>query len=92
MVHVLRLLCAVLSNLIVYNSLRLQGLEPIRLLCTWNFSGKNTGAGCHFLLQKLFQTQGLNLHLLHLLHWQVDSLPMHHLGSMLHLYKCLIIS
>ena len=32
-----------------------------------NFSGKNTGAGCHALLQGIFQTQGLNLCLLHLL-------------------------
>ena len=36
--------------------------------------------GCHFLLQGIFQTQGSNLHLLHLLHWQADSLPLHHLG------------
>ena len=27
--------------------------------------GKNTGAGCHFLLQGIFPTQGSNLHLLH---------------------------
>ena len=33
------------------------------------------------LLQGIFLTQGLNPHLLHLLHWQVDSLPPHHLGS-----------
>jgi len=33
-----------------------------------NFPGKNTGAGCHFLLQEIFPTQGLNLHLLNLLH------------------------
>ena len=38
--------------------------------CPWDFSGKNTGVGCHFLLQGIFQTQGLNTHLLHLLHWQ----------------------
>ena len=31
----------------------------------WNFSGKNTGVGCHFLLQEIFPTQGLNLCLLH---------------------------
>ena len=37
--------------------------------------GKNTGVGCHALLQKIFPTQGLNLHLLHLLHWQVGSSP-----------------
>ena len=27
------------------------GLEPSRLLCQWNFPGRNTGVGCHFLLQ-----------------------------------------
>ena len=31
-------------------------------------SGKNTGVGCHALLQGLFPAQGLNLHFLHLLH------------------------
>ena len=29
----------------------------------------------------IFPTQGLNLRLLHLLHWQADSLPMSHLGK-----------
>ena len=38
----------------------------------------NTGVGCHFLLQGIFPTQGLNPHLLHL---QVDSLPLSHLRS-----------
>ena len=37
-----------------------------------HFPGKNTGVGCHFLLQGIFPTQGLNLHLLH---WLADSLP-----------------
>ena len=32
------------------------------------FPGKNTRVGCHFLLQGIFPTQGLNPHLLHLLH------------------------
>ena len=32
------------------------------------FSNKNTGVGCHFLLQGIFLTQGSNPHLLHLLH------------------------
>ena len=40
--------------------------------------GKNTGVGCHLLLQGIFPTQGLNPHLLH---WQVDSLPLSHQGS-----------
>ena len=31
----------------------------------WDFSGKNNGVSCHFLLQGIFPTQGLNLHLLH---------------------------
>ena len=35
---------------------------------------------CSFLLQVIFLTQGSNLHLLHLLQWQVDALPRHHLG------------
>ena len=48
------------------------------LLCPWNFSGKNTGVGCHFLLQGIFLTHGLNLRLLH---WQADSLPLSHQGS-----------
>ena len=38
--------------------------------------GKNTGVGCHLLLQGTFQTQGLNLHLLCLLHCQAGSLPL----------------
>ena len=29
------------------------GLQPARLLCPWDFPGKNTGVGCHFLLQGL---------------------------------------
>ena len=35
--------------------------------------------GCHFLLQGIFPTQGLNPSILHLLHWQMDSLPLYHL-------------
>ena len=38
------------------------------------------GVSCHFLLQGIFPTQGPNPHLLCLLHWQVGSLPLHHLG------------
>ena len=53
---------------VVSNSLLLHGLETARLLCLWNFLGKNTGAGCHFLLLGIFRTQRPNLHLLCLLH------------------------
>ena len=40
--------------------------------CLWDSPGKNTGVGCHFLLQVIFLTQGSNSSLLH---WQVDSEP-----------------
>ena len=57
-------LCAVFSCSVMSNSLRPRGLQPTRLLCPWNFPGKNTGACCHFLLQKIFPTQVLKPHLL----------------------------
>ena len=46
--------------------------------CPWDFLGKNTGVGCHFLFQGIFPTQGSNLSLLR---WQADSLPLSHQGS-----------
>ena len=36
----------------------------------------NTEVACRLLLQEIFPTVGSNLHLLYLLHWQVDSLPL----------------
>ena len=41
----------------------------------------NTGVGCHFLFREIFQTQGSNLSLLHLLHRQADSLLLVSLGK-----------
>ena len=32
------------------------GLEPARLLCPWDFQGKDAGVGCHFLLPGIFRT------------------------------------
>ena len=43
-----------------------------------HFLGKNTGVGCHFLLQGIFSTQGSNPCLLQ---WQADSSPLSHQGS-----------
>ena len=40
------------------------------------FPKKNTGVSSHSLLQGIFPTQGSNLHLVCLLHWQADSLPL----------------
>ena len=50
---------------IVSDSLPPHGLQPTRLLCPWDFPGKSTGVGCHFLLQGIFPTQGLNPGLLY---------------------------
>ena len=63
--------CLTLCNLIDYT----------RLLCPWHFSSNNMRVDCHFLLEGIFLTQGLNPHPMHLLHLQVDSLPLCHLGS-----------
>ena len=38
--------------------------------------GKNTGVGCHALLQGIFPTQGSNTRVLCLLNWQGGSLPL----------------
>ena len=43
---------------------------------SWDSPGKNTGAGCHALVQRIFLIQGSNLCLSNSLLWQVDSLPL----------------
>ena len=45
------------------------------------FPGRNTGVGCHLLPQGIFLTQGSNPCLLH---WQADSLPLSHQGSLIY--------
>ena len=52
--------CMSISHSVISNSLQCHGLQLARLLCPWNSPGKNTGMSCHFLLQEIFQTQGLN--------------------------------
>ena len=66
---------------LVSSSWQTRGLKPARLLRSWGFPGKHTKVGCHFLLQRIFLTQGANPHLLCLLPGQADSLPLSHLGS-----------
>ena len=51
------------------------GLQPTRFLCPWDYPGKNTGVGCHFLLLGIFLIQESNLH------WQVNFLPLESLGK-----------
>ena len=66
--------CSVMSD-----SLWLHGRQHFRLHCP-NFPGKNTGVGCHFLLQVL-PNPGIKPHLLHLLYWQVDYWLLSPLGN-----------
>ena len=39
-------------------------MQPARILCSWDFPGKNMGVGCYFLLQGIFPIQGSNSYLL----------------------------
>ena len=52
--------------------------SPLGSSVQWDFSGKNIGVGCHFLLHGIFMTLGLNPDLLH---WQADSLLLSLLGK-----------
>ena len=58
----------------MFNSLWPYRLSPIWLLCPWNFPGKNTGVGCHSLLQRIFLTLGLR-------HCRQTLYPLNHQGS-----------
>ena len=79
-----RLLVLLLLNVLsVSRSVVSDSLRPLR---PWNFPGKNTGVGCHFLLQGLFLTQGLSPRLLCLLRWQADSLRSELPGQPAHPY------
>ena len=59
------------------------GLEPVSLLCPWDSPGKNSGVGCHALLQGTFLTQGSNPPLLdcrqilyHMNPWGSPDIPL----------------
>ena len=56
------------NHSVVSDSLWPYELQPARLLCPWDFPGKNAGVFCHFLLQGLFSIQESNPCLLCLLH------------------------
>ena len=77
---------------VMFNSLRPYGLQPASFLCSWDFSGKNTGAGCHFLLQGTFPTQGTNPCLLCLLHCRqiLDHLATREALLNAYVYNCCI--
>ena len=44
------------SHSVASDSLRPHGLQPAKLFSPWESPGKNTGVGCHFLLQGIFLT------------------------------------
>ena len=62
-----------LSHSVMSDSLQHHELWPTKFLCPWDFLGKNTGVGCHFLLQGIFPIQTSNSRLLP---WQVNLLPL----------------
>ena len=64
------------------DSLQPHGLQPARLLCPQNFPGRAAGVGYHFMLQEIFLSQRPSPQLRWRLHQQVDSLPLHQLGSL----------
>ena len=53
------------SRSVMFDSLRPNGLLPTTILHPWDFPDKSTGVGCHFLLQRIFATQGSKLGLPH---------------------------
>ena len=54
-------LCMVLfSCLVISNSFMTPWTAACQAPLSMGFSSKNTGVGCHFLLQEIFPTQGLN--------------------------------
>ena len=72
--------CYFFSRSVMCNSLWSQGLYPTRLLCPCSL-GRNTGVGCHSLLQDIFQTQGSNPGLLH-----CRQIPYHLIHQGMYLY------
>ena len=56
------------STSVVSHSVRSYELQPMRLLCLWDFPGKNTGVDRHALLQGIFPPHRSNLCLLCVLH------------------------
>ena len=62
--------------------LRAGTLQPIRLLCPWDFPGKSTRVGRHFLLQGIFPTQGWHLHCRQTLPLSLWGSPCGHKGTL----------
>ena len=52
-------MCYWITRSVVSDSVQTLGLEPARPLCPWNSPGKNTGVGCHPLLQGNLPNPGI---------------------------------
>ena len=83
--HLLSFICVCVHAKLLHSCLWPYAPQSFRLIWPWDSPGKNTGVGCYFLLQEIFLTQGSNPCLIHLLHWQADSLPVAPSGKP-HLY------
>ena len=59
-IFISRCVCALHTQSHLTDLLQPHGLYPTRFLCPWDFPGKSTRVGCHFLLQGIFPTQGSN--------------------------------
>ena len=70
--------CAVLSRSVMLTFCNPMNYSPPGSSCPWDFLGKNTGVGCHALLQGDLPNPGIEPASLALL---VDSLPLSHQGS-----------
>ena len=57
--HTHNIYVVVVASSVVFDPLGPHGLQPIRLLYPRDFPGKNTGVGCHFLLQGILPTPGM---------------------------------
>ena len=85
--HLLELLLLLFSCSVVSSSLRPHGLYVTHQVpLSMGFPRQQHWSGCHFLLQGIFPTQGLNLRLLH---WQTGSLLLSQQGSPSSVPTCL---
>ena len=71
-------MCVCAQSLSPVDSLGPQGLKPAMILCPPDFSVKNIGVGCHFLLQGNLSDQGIESLSPEL---QAESLPWSHQRS-----------
>ena len=82
-------MCAVAS--VVSNSVWPCGLQPARLLCSWDSPGKNTRVGCYALLKGISWPRVQTCVSYVYLHWQAGSLPLVLPGKPISIYKMYIL-